>query len=536
MKKVGATLLAVLFLLSVWALPVMADTAQDVEKLKGEVQNLLKKIEELEKKQSETQMKSAETEKKVEEVEKKTEKVAKKALKDRIELGGEGRFRMMIENARTPAGFYGGKFPSKEAHFRDETSFPTRIRLNGHAEVVENWVDFYTRLTMNKRWGAFDTSVSQASDPFNKPNSMESGLGHDMTPRFERAYVTMNLPWINGKWYVGRLPGMDGAPQRSSGHVFPRMFIDSEIDGTLLKVDLPKTTLDDVNLPWTSMRLWGTPSEAGKAPTLGQYEAKVREKSGIVLGYLKYLENKLKNTDTIETTSADSDAFLAQAELKLGKDTAIIWDGLTMDSWHMPNSAGIKDGGGKNNLDVRTNYLLSGVYVDTQLLGFQIYGAYYVSDLEVPNFSYTATGAKTGTKVASKDYTGHMWFGGFNTGDLLGAKNQLTVEYVDGSDNWINPFNYRGYRRKGTVMQAAPNLFFDPAGGSSSIVGFYPCNARIWDIYYDYYAWKNVRFRAGYIDQMFEKHSQAPNSLYSFMGTSNFKHDWWPYFEVNISF
>ena len=50
---------------------------------------------------------SCETEKKVAEVEKKTEKVEKKSLKDRIDWGGEVRFRVMIENASTDRDFYG---------------------------------------------------------------------------------------------------------------------------------------------------------------------------------------------------------------------------------------------------------------------------------------------------------------------------------------------------------------------------------------------------------------------------------------------
>ena len=534
MKRVGVLFLVLTFVFCMSAAPVLAgDGSSELDQLKSQVQKLMKKIEELEKKQAETRTKTIETEKKVEEVQKTTEKVAKKALKDRIELGGEGRFRAMIENADTPTGFYGDTKPSREQHFRDESSFPTRIRLNAHAEVVQDWVDFYARLTMNKRWGAYDTSVSAASDPFNKPNSMEASLGHDMTPRFERAYMTMNLPWVNGKWYIGRLPGLDGAPQRQEGYVFPRMFIDSEIDGTLLQVNAPKTSLDDVNLPWTSTRLWGTQSEPGKAPTLKQYEAKVREKTGVVFGYLKYQENKLKSTDTLETTTADSDAFLAQVQLKLGKDTSIIWDGLTMDSWHMPNNAGITDSTGKSVLDVRSNYLLSGVYADTQLLGLEIYGALYYSGLDVGSFGYTPVGGKA-TNVGAHNYWGHMWFGGFNTGDLITRNMQFTLEYASGSENWINPFNYRGFRRKGTVEQAAPNYFFDPTG--KGIVGYYPCNARIWDIYYDYYAWRNVRFRAGYIDQTFGMHNKTEGSVYSFLGTSNFRHDWWPYLEVNISF
>ncbi len=39
-----------------------------------------------------------------------------------------------------------------------------------------------------------------------------------------------------------------------------------------------------------------------------------------------------------------------------------------------------------------------------------------------------------------------------------------------------------------------------------STVGFYPFNAQVWDIYYDYYAWKNVRFRLGYMDFLYSKH------------------------------
>ena len=106
MKKVGGLLLAFVFLFCLSALPVLAaDT--EVEQLKGEVQKLLKRIEEIEKKQAETQTKSVETEKKVAEVEKRAEKVEKKALKDRIEFGGEARFRIMHDNASVDRNFYG---------------------------------------------------------------------------------------------------------------------------------------------------------------------------------------------------------------------------------------------------------------------------------------------------------------------------------------------------------------------------------------------------------------------------------------------
>jgi len=541
MKRVVGSFFVLVSFLCMLTLPAFAtDQASEVEQLKQEVNKLLKRIEELEKKQTETEMKAKETEKKateievkakeaekmVTEVEKKAEKAEKKSLKDRIELGGELRARIMIDNASTEAGFYGDGQPSEDKKYRDETSFPLRIRFNAHAEVVPDWVDFYARLTINKRWGAFDDTMT--TDPLNKRNSFEASYGHDITPRFEQAYMTMTIPYVNGKWYVGRLPGLDGAPQRQERSLFPRLFIDSEIDGTLLKLNAPETALDKVDLPWTN-RLWGKASEPGKAPTLKQYEAKVNDKTGIIVGYLKYLENKIQSTDDLEI-KPDSDVWLAQAQIKIGKDTEIIWDGLTMDDWHMPNTSN------KSYVpDLTVNYLLTGGYADTQLFGLQIYGAYYYSHFSVPDFSFKPSGTGTTKPVESQGFPGHIWFAGFNTGDLITRDMQLTVEFADGSDAWINPFNYRGFRRKGTVLYPANNYFFDPSG-TSTVVGFYPFNAQVWDIYYDYYAWKNVRFRLGYMDFMYTKHDIKESETYSMLGSSKYKHDWWPYFEVNISF
>lgn len=542
MKKRVGSFFVLVFLFCLWGIPSFAaDPSEEIEQLKGEVKRLLQKIEELEKRQTETEMKAkeaekkaieiekktGETEKKFSEVEKKTEEVKKKSLKDRIELGGEARFRIVLgENASTDEHFYGNGNPSEELKFRDETSFPLRIRLNAHAEVVPEWVDLYARMTMNKRWGAFDESMT--TDPFNSRNSFEASYGHDITPRFEQAYMTLTIPYVNGKWYIGRLPGLDGPPQRQAGSLFPRLFIDSEIDGTLIKLNAPETALDRVNLPWTD-RLWGTASEPGKAPVLKQYEAKVQDKTGIILGYLKYKENKLVSTDDKEI-KADSDAFLAQAQIKVGKDTEVICDGLIMDDWHMPNTSS------KSYVpDIHTSYLLTGAYADTQLFGFQIYGAYYYSHFEIPDFSFNPSGGVTTKNVKEQGFPGHIWYGGFNTGELIGAKHQFTLEFADASNAWINPFNYRGFRRKGTVLYTANNYFFDPSG-TSTVVGFYPFNAQVWDIYYDYYAWKNVRFRLGYLDFMYTKHDIKDDGTYSILGSSKYKHDWWPYFEVNLSF
>ena len=215
MKRAGVVSLVFVFLFCVSALPAFAaDTSKEISQLKGEVNKLLKRIEELEKKQAETTTKVAEAEQKA-------EKAEKKSLKDRIDFGGEVRFRGVVENASVSKGFYGNGSPSSGRKYRDEASFPMRIRLNAHAEVVPDWVDFYARLTMNKRWGAWDTS---ATDPFNKPNSFEASSGHDLNARFEQMYMTMKIPYVDGStWYIGRLPGEDGAPQRAGAHSFPEV-------------------------------------------------------------------------------------------------------------------------------------------------------------------------------------------------------------------------------------------------------------------------------------------------------------------------
>jgi len=531
MKRVLSLLSAFIFLFCLWGTSVLAaDSSAETEQLKQEVNKLLQRIEQLEKKQTVTETKTIETEKKITEVEKKAEKVEKKSLKDRIELGGEARFRIVRDNASTPGGFYGDDQPSEDVKFRDETSFPLRIRLNAHAEVVPDWVDFYARLTMNKRWGAWDIAPT---DPFNKPNSFEASVGHDITLRVEQAYATFKIPYIDSTWYLGRLPGEDGAPQRAARSLFPRPFIDSEIDGTLIKWDAPQTARDRVNLPWTSVRLWGKQSEPGKAPTLKQYEAKVQDKTGIILGYLKYDERKMQLTDDLETNS-DADAFLAQAQIKIGKDTEVILDGLTMADWRMPFSGSSTSVTGVSVPTLITNYLLTGAYVDTQLLGLQLYGAYYYSHFAIPEFTFTPAGETTPETVEAKGYPGHIWLGGFNTGDLITPNQQFTVEFADGSNAWINPFNYRSFRRKGTVLQPMGNFFFDRSG--KTVAGFYPFNARVWDIYYDYYFKPNVRLRLGYMDFLYAKHDINNGEDFSFLGSSKFQHDYWPYFEVNLSF
>ncbi len=488
---------------------------QDMENLlKSEMQKLLNRLEELERKQAEKQTKDIETEKKMIEIEKKAEK---KSLKDRVDFSGEARFRILRESAEVDRGFYGDNQPLRNIKDSDETGFPTRIRLNAHVEIVPDNVDFYARLTMNKRWGAYSTAPS---DPFDRPNAFESSIGHDMTPRFEQAYMTFKIPSYNMTWYIGRLPGMDGPPSRQAGSLFPRLFIDSEIDGSLIKWDAPKTFLDGVNLPWTEARLRGSSSEIEKSAVMKPYLSKIKDRTGIIVGYLKYDEKGISTPD-------DADAILAQAQIKVGKDTALILNGLYMDDWHMPNTADDKD-----IPDLKTPYWLTGFYADTQFLGCQLYGAYYYSHFKIPPHTWKDEGITR--SYDGESFPGRIWYIGFNSGDLISPTMQLCVEYAKGDDAWINPFNYRGFRRKGTVQSPANNYFYNQSG-SNKIVGFYPFNASVLDAYYDYYFKPNVRFRIGIMDFHFNE-NKYKNGEFSILGSNKYEHQWWPYFEVNLSF
>jgi hypothetical protein len=529
MRKILLWLSALVFLFCLSGKSVRAaDPPTEIEELKQEVNKLLQRIEELEKKQTESDKKAVETEKRVAEAEAKAEKGEKKALKDRVHLSGEARFRMMSTWLDTPAGYYGGNAPDTDKDWTDETSFPLRFRLNMWAEVVPDIVDFYARLTMNKRWGAWDSSISSSSDPFNRANSFEASIGHDITLRAEQAYATFKIAPIRSTWYVGILPGLDGPPSRQTGSLFPRLFIDSEIDGTLIKWEAPPASLDDADLPWTKTRLWGSSSEGAAGSTEAgakrefssrkAYEAKAKEKTGIIVGYLKYDEKK-------EAFQDDADVFLAQGLLKVGKGTSLIVDGLIMDDWHMPYSSTV------NAKPDDTDYYLTGAYLDTQLLGFQVYGAFYYSHFYIPKHTWSTEDASGEFQGAG--FPGHIWYLGFNTGDLIGAKQQFTAEYAKGSDAWINPFNYRGYRRKGTVSAAMNNYYYEGA----SVVGFYPFNAGVLDTYYDYFFRSNVRFRLGLMFFDYDKHTDQTNDQgFSILGSSKYETMLWPYLEVNISF
>jgi len=522
-------------------------------------------------------------------VEEQIKRLEERTKRNRVNWGGEARFRIMDEYADAPTGWGGqkvqltsaGAFSSasnQTARHERAISFPLRLRLNWDAQVIPDWVDLFGRFTINKRWGTFSSTPEQ--DPFNAPNSFAASIGSEIALRAEQIYATIKVPKApcDLTWYVGRLPGLDGAPSRQARSLFPRIFIDSEIDGTLLRATLPKLPTADMCLPISACPVEAISSKKFRGGPLGQYDAKVAAESNVIVGYLDYNESKL-SSPAGKTFSGDSfvpivghgpssDVFLAQIGLKPLKDTEFVLDGLWMPDWYMPRTAFDTNGSiavqamnpvfdaannrwtpGLNIPFFTSDYYLYGGYFDTQILGFQLYGSLYFDILRVPGFSYqllttNGAGATSVLKTVSYEgnkFEGQMWHVGMNTGTWLAKYNlSICTEYAEGSDAWINPFNYRGYRRKGTDLYPQPNAFF----GGNSVVGFYPFHAKVLDSYLDYY-WQKVRFRTGVMWFWHQKNDDLPtvNSSLNFeggpdriLGMSRYQSHYWPYFEVNMSF
>jgi hypothetical protein len=140
MKRLSIFLVIFIFLLSIWALPVMAeDTSTEIEQLKGEIQKLLNRIEQLEKKQSETQTKAVETEKKVAEVEQKTEKAENKVEKILSKVNLKAQIRA----------FYLNRDKDEKHDYRNNYFEVYKFRIAAKGEVSK-LIQFYGMVDANE--------------------------------------------------------------------------------------------------------------------------------------------------------------------------------------------------------------------------------------------------------------------------------------------------------------------------------------------------------------------------------------------------
>jgi hypothetical protein len=619
--------------LVLWIPPILAeDASSEIQELKGEIQRLqqqeqqlkrdmeklLNRIEDLEKKQAETEKKAIETEEKIVEVEEKAEKVMKAdaqlkeieekagfmdkvegALDDledktRIRLSGEVRFRADATFAETPANFIYPGVPSEDRSEEDYNSWPFRFRLNLKANVIREWLDLYARMTINKRGGSI-AFIGTGQNPHDWRNSWAAHQGSDNTLRLENFYAVAKLPYISGEKYpvkllLGRLPGYEGPPSRSSNTIFPRLFVDSEIEGALIKFSLPKLSFEDT-LTEHENNLWGKQPEPTETEiernfskvARSNYFKKLKAKNALYIGYLKYADVSLSGPGGefddlmgINRDGPDSDVFISQLQLKLAKDTQMFFDYAYMNNYYMPRysfytqtsytfrrTESYTDRLG-NTLVVPyiqpEAYNLGGVYLDTQIWRFQVYGAFYYSHFKIaphrhrwtfseagwdalqaqgidptdPFYGYEQVGDRTYEKLYNGEgFAGHAWFVGFNTGNLIHDKVVFWFDVTWGSDYWINPLNVKGYRRKGTVHFLSNNFFYNQNFSPDQIaVGYYPFNSRVIDTCITYYFNPRTYLLLGTL--YFNYDQRSPDHL--IIGSSGRKSYWYPHIEWKIFF
>lgn len=245
MKKVGVSLLAFIFLFTAWALPVRAaDTAKEVDQLKGEVKNLLKKIEDLERKQKEDEQKfetveKAATKLEQEEVKLKEEK-KQKALaywKDgffietpdkqfRLQIGGQIHFdtRVFAGETKTPTSFdlRRARYDMRGSMYTGDLENAFRLQVEmADSPLVQNayWI-FKFRPEFNLMVGQFKPPVN-SSDRLTEEgqlNFVEYAVDVPLTGYYDRG-INIISKFLDGKVQtcVGAIDGVGSDNDNTQG-------------------------------------------------------------------------------------------------------------------------------------------------------------------------------------------------------------------------------------------------------------------------------------------------------------------------------
>lgn len=487
--------------------------------------------------------------------------------KTRIGFSGEVRFRTMGVIARTPANFVVGGDPSKDRNERDRVSWPLRARLNFNSTAIPDYLDMHGRFTLNKTFGSV-SYFGTSQNTHDQYNSYFAHQGSDATMRIENLYAVTKLPYVSTekvpmKLLWGRLCAYEGPPSRTPTSPFPRLFVDSEIEGGLLNIEFPSFSFEN-KLTEIQHRFLGKPAEPTdsekerklKKIARSSYFKKVEAKNAIYLGYIKYRDTGLgglggtwENLLGIKR-GPDSDCFISQLQLKVNKDTQIFFNYAYMNNYYMPRYSfydweghdfswqeTFTDSDG-NKLTIPfikpRPYHLGGVWWDTQLYGLQLYGAHYWSHFEIsPHIARWefADGGTQNLAYGGDKFTGHAWFAGFNTGNLIHDKVVFWCDVTRGSDYWINPFNCKGLRRKGTAHYLTNNYFYNPGlSGDKIAVGYFPFSALVTDTCLTYYLSSRCYLLLGNMYFNYDNHDQP------IIGTSGRKQYWYPHIEWKIFF
>lgn len=533
----------------------VSNLKDQIDRLENEkVNNLSKKTENLAKENS----KISKIESKIKFLEKRT----------RIGFSGEVRFRNMGVIAKTPANFVWDGNPTEYRNETDRVSWPVRARLQWKSNVIHNYLDIYGRFTLNKRFGSINY-FGTSQNTHDQYNSYFAHQGSDATMRIENLYAVTKLPYVSTEkvpirlWW-GRLCAYEGPPSRTPKSPFPRLFVDSEIEGGLLNLEFPSLSFEN-RLTEIQHRFLGRPSEPTatekerKFKTIARYGyfKKVEAKNAVYLGHIKYRDTGLSGPGGSWeellgiNRGPDSDCFISQLQLKLTKDTQLFFNYAYMNNYYMPRYS-FYDWEGHdfswqetytdslgNKLTIPyakpRPYHLGGLWFDTQVQGLQVYGAHYWSRFEIAphtaRWEFADGSPSIDLEYGGDKFTGRAWFAGFNTGNLIHDKVVFWCDVTQGSDYWINPFNCKGYRRKGTVHYLTNNYFYNPGLSNDSIaVGYYPFSALVVDTCITYFFNPRSYLLLGNMYFNFDNHDQ------DIIGDSGRKQYWYPHIEWKMFF
>jgi len=487
--------------------------------------------------------------------------------KTRIGFSGEVRFRYQGAIGKTPANFVWNGNPKEYKNESDRLSWPVRARLEFQSGVIPNYLDMHGRFTLNKRFGSINY-FGVSENPHDQYNSYAAHQGGDNTMRIENLYTIAKLPYISTervpvKLWWGRICAYEGPPTRTPKSPFPRIFVDSEIEGGFLNLEFPSFSFEN-RLTEIHHRFLGTPAE----PTATEKERKLRKiarsayfkkvkaKNAVYLGHLKYRDTGLGGLGgTWEELlgikrGPDSDCFISQLQLKPTKDTQIFFNYLYMNNYHMPRYSFWEREGHhfkwqETYTDSEGNkltipyvkprpYHLGGFWFDTEFHSLQVYGAHYWSHFEIAPHKARwefNNGTSRELEYGGNSFAGHAWFAGFNTGNLIHDKVVFWCDVTQGSDYWINPFNVKGLRRKGTVHYLTNNYFYNPGlSGDRISAGYYPFSALVADTCLTYYLSSRCYLLLGNMYFNWDNHDQ------DIIGTSGRKQYWLPHIEWKIFF
>jgi FtsZ-binding cell division protein ZapB len=574
LKRVCIFMLAVVTVLSASDFEALAKEEPSIQELMAKLNLLIEEVNSLKEQIGKLESEKEDLSTKTENLAKENSKIGKiesklKFLEEKTKIGfsGEVRFRYQASIGKTPENFVSNGSPKNYRGETDRASWPVRARLNLNSTVIPDYLDMYGRFTLNKRFGSM-SFFGTSNNPHDQYNSYAAHQGSDNTMRIENLYAITKLPYVSTekvatKLWWGRLCAYEGPPSRTPTSPFPRLFVDSEIEGGLLNIEFPGFSFEK-KLTEIQHRFLGKPAEPTdsekerklKKIARSGYFKKVEAKNAIYLGYIKYQDTGLgglggtwENLLGIKR-GPDSDCFISQLQLKLAKDTQIFLDYLYMNNYYMPRYSFWETEGHNfkwqetytdsegNKLTIPfikpRPYHLGGIWWDTQLYGLQLYGAHYWSHFEISPHEARWEFADGGTQnlaYGGDKFTGHAWFAGFNTGNLIHDKVVFWCDVTRGSDYWINPFNCKGLRRKGTVHYLTNNYFYNPGlSGDKIAVGYFPFSALVADTCLTYYLSSKCYLLLGNMYFNYDNHDQP------IIGTSGRKQYWYPHIEWKVFF